>query len=282
MKRVGNVRFIGELFKQKMLTVNIMMRCLNFLLDNKDEESLECLCALLTTVGKELESNNVGLSSIFNQMKMLAENKKDTKVSSRIRFKIQDVIDLRRSKWVPKRQDVNPKMLDHIQKEVEREQIDIYMMNSMKPRNDNLSNQWTQNRNGGRSGRNVSDDGWWMTMNTNRNRTTPFTVQSNKPRCKPPTIDEPFGSSSLFGAWGKGIVSSKNKAPGPNTANMYAALENMESDKRSLSQWSPLNQNGMKVYQRDFLLALKESPESKKVPVNIPDVILADEEGVLH
>ncbi|KAG5882340.1 hypothetical protein JTB14_037625 [Gonioctena quinquepunctata] len=65
MKSVGNIRFIGELFKQKMLTVNIMMRCLNFLLDNKDEESLECLCKLLTTVGKELESNNVGLSSIL-------------------------------------------------------------------------------------------------------------------------------------------------------------------------------------------------------------------------
>lgn len=49
--------FIGELFKLQMLTENIMLQCLEMLLsDRRDEESLECLCRLLTTIGKELDA----------------------------------------------------------------------------------------------------------------------------------------------------------------------------------------------------------------------------------
>jgi len=48
-------RFIGELYKQQMLTTKIMHRCIRHLLDQNDEDSLECLCKLLTTIGKDLE-----------------------------------------------------------------------------------------------------------------------------------------------------------------------------------------------------------------------------------
>lgn len=49
-------RFIGELFKLKMLTENIMHDCVFKLLRTKDPENLECLCRLLTTIGKELDT----------------------------------------------------------------------------------------------------------------------------------------------------------------------------------------------------------------------------------
>lgn len=75
----------GELFKQQMLTVNIMLRCLNNLLDLKDEESLECLCKLLTTVGKELETKKVDLGIIFDSLKDIAD-KKYGRISSRVRL----------------------------------------------------------------------------------------------------------------------------------------------------------------------------------------------------
>ena len=39
-----------------MLTATIMLRCIDHLLANEEEESLECLCKLLTTIGKDLES----------------------------------------------------------------------------------------------------------------------------------------------------------------------------------------------------------------------------------
>ena len=51
-------RFIGELFKLKMLTEKIMHECLKKLLkSDDDEDSLECLCQLLTTIGMDIDQN---------------------------------------------------------------------------------------------------------------------------------------------------------------------------------------------------------------------------------
>ena len=56
-RSLGNIRFIGELYKLKMLTARIMHECLKQLLRSPaDEEALECLCRLLATVGKDLEA----------------------------------------------------------------------------------------------------------------------------------------------------------------------------------------------------------------------------------
>lgn len=50
-------RFIGELFKLKILSVKIMHQCIARLLNTPDdEESLEALCRLLSTIGRELET----------------------------------------------------------------------------------------------------------------------------------------------------------------------------------------------------------------------------------
>ena len=46
---------------------------------------------------------------------------KDKKVPARVRFLIQDVIDLRKSNWIPRREKAGPKTLDQIHKEVEKE-----------------------------------------------------------------------------------------------------------------------------------------------------------------
>ena len=55
---MGVIRFIGELYKLRMLTPKIMHGCVTKLIkDPTDEEALECLAGLLTTVGKDLEKN---------------------------------------------------------------------------------------------------------------------------------------------------------------------------------------------------------------------------------
>lgn len=176
-----------------MLTLNIMVRCLYCLLDNKDEESLECLCKLLTTIGKELESKGIDLTPIFKTMKAMAEKKENAKISSRIRFMLQDVIDLRHSKWVPRRQDLNPKTIDQIQKEAEKEQMDIQIMNSMPltPRKDDRMTgggmgSMSLDRKGGRGGRNVTEDGW-VVNHRNRGGTT-FTMNIDKLKNKSVSI----------------------------------------------------------------------------------------------
>lgn len=52
---LGNIRFIGELFKLQMLTEAIMHNCIMSLFRAHDEEKLESLCRLLTTIGRILD-----------------------------------------------------------------------------------------------------------------------------------------------------------------------------------------------------------------------------------
>ena len=52
---LSRFRFIGELFKLQMLTEKIMHECVMSLVKSTDEESLECLCRLLATIGKSLD-----------------------------------------------------------------------------------------------------------------------------------------------------------------------------------------------------------------------------------
>ncbi|XP_021940993.1 eukaryotic translation initiation factor 4 gamma 3-like isoform X2 [Zootermopsis nevadensis] len=112
-KSLGNIRFIGELFKLGMLTASIMQRCIKRLLVEGDEQS-ECLCKLLTTVGDDLERKNQDLSECFSKMKELSQKK--GLLSSRIRFMLQD---LRKDNWVPRRTASTPKTMAQIQIEQE-------------------------------------------------------------------------------------------------------------------------------------------------------------------
>lgn len=54
-RSLGNIRFIGELYNLKMLTDRIMHEIISNLIMKIDEESLECLCWLLNTIGKVLD-----------------------------------------------------------------------------------------------------------------------------------------------------------------------------------------------------------------------------------
>ncbi|XP_057713072.1 eukaryotic translation initiation factor 4 gamma 1a isoform X2 [Corythoichthys intestinalis] len=127
-RSLGNIKFIGELFKLKMLTEAIMHDCVLKLLKNHDEESLECLCRLLSTIGKDLdfEKAKPRMDQYFNQMEKII---KERKTSSRIRFMLQDVLDLKKCNWVPRRGDQGPKTIDQIHKDAEmeehREQIKV-------------------------------------------------------------------------------------------------------------------------------------------------------------
>ena len=61
------------------------------------------------------------MNGYFNQLEAIVNKRK---TSNRIRFMIQDVIDLRKCQWKPRREDNNPKTIDQIHKEVEKERMD--------------------------------------------------------------------------------------------------------------------------------------------------------------
>ncbi|KZV65986.1 ARM repeat-containing protein [Peniophora sp. CONT] len=98
---LGLIRFIGELFKLQMLTERIMHECIKKLLgniENPEEEDIESLCTLLTTVGSVIDTPQARahMDVYFSRMKGLA---KSEKVNSRMAFMLQDVIELRSNGW---------------------------------------------------------------------------------------------------------------------------------------------------------------------------------------
>ena len=88
---LGLVKFIGELFKLQMLTERIMHECVKKLLgnvENPEEEEIESLCKLLTTVGASLDTQKARahMDVYFSRMKELT---KSQNVSSRMQFMLQ-------------------------------------------------------------------------------------------------------------------------------------------------------------------------------------------------
>ncbi|XP_011251008.1 eukaryotic translation initiation factor 4 gamma 3 isoform X6 [Camponotus floridanus] len=245
VKSVGNIRFIGELYKQQILTGKIMHRCIRHLLDQNDEDNLECLCKLLTTIGKDLESktaptssssNNDDMQEYFNRMQEIvsrnAQNKEGpgyVKINSRIRFMLQDVIDLRANKWIPRRNENNPKTIDEIQKEAESERLDMQVNSASlnPPRKDDRNNDRKRNRGP------ASDDGWSQPVG--RVRPT-YSVESAKLKIKPPPMDDMQLGNRASYLWRNppNLPSNSNSKTITNT-NKFACLDNMpnlDQDKK--------------------------------------------------
>ncbi|XP_075145585.1 uncharacterized protein LOC142220374 [Haematobia irritans] len=118
----GTVRFIGEMYKLQSLTSDRVMLCIESLLEHGSEEKLEYMCKLLTTVGHLLEakvSTDKGVTRmdrVFNKIneiiKASRSNKTNhNKISSRVRFMMQDVVDLRGRHWDQSSSNAGPASL---------------------------------------------------------------------------------------------------------------------------------------------------------------------------
>ncbi|XP_061776363.1 eukaryotic translation initiation factor 4 gamma 1a isoform X2 [Nerophis ophidion] len=266
-RSLGNIKFIGELFKLKMLTEAIMRDCVVKLLKNHDEESLECLCRLLSTIGKDLDFEKAKglMDQYFNQMDKII---KERKTSSRIRFMLQDVLDLRKSNWVPRRGDQGPKTIDQIHKEAEmeerREQFKVQQQLMSKKEagggrlGGNMGGRGPHTPGGGR-GSQPQDEGW-NTVPITKNRTID-THRLKITQADPTEINNqrlaPLGRST-WGSWGKGSSGgtgakpSGDQDPGrpaTSTVNRYFALQqpsslSSDSDRRDHQRSSSSRERG--------------------------------------
>ncbi|EHB13744.1 Eukaryotic translation initiation factor 4 gamma 1 [Heterocephalus glaber] len=235
-RSLGNIKFIGELFKLKMLTEAIMHDCVVKLLKNHYEESLECLCRLLTTIDKDLEFAKAKprMDPYFNQ----------------------DVLDLRQSNWVPCRGDQGPKTIDQIHKEAKmqehREHIKVQQ----------LMAKGSDKHRGGPPGPPISrglplvDDGSWNTVPISKG-SCPIDTSRLTKITNPGSIDS---KNQLFApggrlSWGKGSsggsgaklsdAASEPARPATSNLNRFSALQQavpMEStDNRRVVQRSSLS-----------------------------------------
>ncbi|XP_029517204.1 RB1-inducible coiled-coil protein 1-like isoform X3 [Oncorhynchus nerka] len=92
---LGNIKLMCELFKLKMLTEHVMHDVIVQLLKNQDDNSLEGLCTLLYTIGKDLDFKKARprMDQYYN---MIVKIMKNRTTSPRITSMLQDVLDLRK------------------------------------------------------------------------------------------------------------------------------------------------------------------------------------------
>uniref|UniRef100_A0A7N5ZTZ7 Eukaryotic translation initiation factor 4 gamma 1 n=1 Tax=Anabas testudineus TaxID=64144 RepID=A0A7N5ZTZ7_ANATE len=266
-RSLGNIKFIGELFKLKMLTEVIMHDCIVKLLKNHDEESLECLCRLLSTIGKDLdfEKAKPRMDQYFHQMEKIIKERKTT---SRIRFMLQDVLDLRRNNWVPRRGDQGPKTIDQIHKDAEleehREQMKVQQaLISKKESGGGPGGRMGGGGGGGGGGQGgrggphtpgrgaAPQDEGWNTVPISKNR--PIDASRLSKITKTPVLDfnnqllAP-GGKGTWGSWGKGSSGGTSAKPADcgaesgsrpttSTLNRFSALQqpsssSLDSDRR--------------------------------------------------
>lgn len=137
---LGFIRFIGELYLHNLLSYLILCDCLHNLANTQDDESLECLCTLLKTIGskfedhmKELRVNEKRVKQknypvpdmdvFFGRLQSIIDLK-PIYTSSRVRFMIQDILDMRRDGWkIRKVQNENkPKTHEELRREIKQEE----------------------------------------------------------------------------------------------------------------------------------------------------------------
>ncbi|XP_069192626.1 eukaryotic translation initiation factor 4 gamma 2 isoform X7 [Procambarus clarkii] len=108
-KMVGNLRFIGELGKLEIIHESILHRCIQQLLEKRRRrpmvdlaEDLECLCQIMRTCGKVLDKPKAKplMDQYFERIYQLSSN---MELLARIRFMLQDVLDLRAANWIPRK-----------------------------------------------------------------------------------------------------------------------------------------------------------------------------------
>jgi len=113
----GLVQLVGELFKLQMLTEHIMHECVDMLLrniDDPDEEDIESLCALLESVGQNLDTTTISSSKMdpfYGLMKDLID---ESKLDSCLRTMLLEVIALRSRNWIPRDIVAAPRIIQPI------------------------------------------------------------------------------------------------------------------------------------------------------------------------
>lgn len=126
-RMLGNVKFIGELFKQKLITEKIIhteciQRLMRISLAKKEDDVVEGLVQLMTTTGKMLAKNEKAhshMAAYFNEFLMLS---RDPEIPTRIRFLLKDLLDLRAANWQQRREETKAKTIAEIHADIEKEE----------------------------------------------------------------------------------------------------------------------------------------------------------------
>ncbi|GJJ08614.1 hypothetical protein Clacol_002833 [Clathrus columnatus] len=214
---LGLVKFIGELFKLQMLTERIMHECIKKLLgnvENPEEEEIESLCKLFTTIGRQLdtEKSSARIDVYIKRMEELSK-------SSHINYAetVQDVLELRERRWVTRNAQIAPTTIAAVHEQAAKDQAKAQQEQSAR-----MTGRDSMSRGGSRRGENRSSlyptqpnaDGWTPVVQPRPTSTAGDLTKFGK-------IDK-TGTTTL----GPASVFSRKDVKGrdASTSNMFAML----------------------------------------------------------
>jgi translation initiation factor 4G len=153
-RTLGTVRLIAELYRKEVVKEAIVLVCVRELLDAPNpalegkqdaggggkrpgsakgassagpppppDDNIEAACEMVTIAGKNLAASESKKTrdALDAAVARLAKISEHPSVSSRVRFVARDVADLKRSKWVPRRETFTAKKLEEVHAEAEAE-----------------------------------------------------------------------------------------------------------------------------------------------------------------
>uniref|UniRef100_M4BLV4 MI domain-containing protein n=1 Tax=Hyaloperonospora arabidopsidis (strain Emoy2) TaxID=559515 RepID=M4BLV4_HYAAE len=136
-KMLGNIRFIGELYKVDLIKQKGVEGCIFYLLGLEllpgveaqegqaqavrfpDEVDLEALCKILATAGKKFDQPDTKTIMQIIILRMV-ELSNDTKLPSRARFLVKDILETRDHMWEPRRKEMQQKTLEEVRREAQK------------------------------------------------------------------------------------------------------------------------------------------------------------------
>ncbi|KAG7882271.1 hypothetical protein KL937_000842 [Ogataea polymorpha] len=247
---LGLVRFIGELYYLNLLSEKIIIKCLVDQLSDSDspsEDTLETLTQLLTTTGAKLDSSNRGpLDFAFEKINHIINN---CQLSSRIKFKLMDLCDLRANRWADAKINAGPKTIAEIHQEAEakrlQEERDAIRRRKADPRSgSSRSNSSRSNSKWGNSNQISSNDisKVGVVRNSSERSLGPFNKQKSKLSSSKLSQQQFTTVPSAGSANSSGASSGQKRAgtppdePREASRNIFAALgdhEDEDSDREA-------------------------------------------------
>jgi translation initiation factor 4G len=281
-RRWGNIRFIGELYCRGLIVVKIVYVCFGYLLPNPeepDEEAVEALCKLFHTIGAQLwkkETNKKekrGLNTLKTLQALAAAGKI---TSSRIRFLIQDTVDMAKRNWVARLKKAEAKTISEIHAEEAMRERKVKAASARAPRQyENYQTKPVSSKvyhsNRPRKPRKQDADGWESTpQKSTRQKRGGKQIMRQQDR----KFSARGRGGGRSGGRGGGYRGQNDSPPKPKRQNMYDILLNADesSDSAPSSPATPASQAGMPASQPPPLDLEPPAEEVEEEPLTADEI----------